>query len=103
MKNSLIILLGMGLLAKTPVEADQKCGDFVYESHDSAVTITKYTGAGDVAVIPPAINDLQVTSIRRRHSHSALTCLACGGHSPARAYQTRKLLTGCSPQATLSP
>ena len=65
MKNSLIILLGMGLLAKTPVGADQKCGDFVYESHDSAVTITKYTGAGDVAVIPPTINDLQVTSIGR--------------------------------------
>jgi hypothetical protein len=51
------------LSALAAAKADQY-GDYGYTTSGGAVTITNYTGAGDVIAIPDAINGLPVTAIR---------------------------------------
>lgn len=56
----LFLLLG-GLIG--PLARGEQFGDFTYFSDGTAITITRYTGAGGVVTIPDAIADLPVRTI----------------------------------------
>ncbi len=61
---SLFLLLFLASLA-TPLAA-QSFGDFTYSSTATAITITRYTGAGGAVVVPDTIAGLPVRAIQVR-------------------------------------
>jgi hypothetical protein len=76
MKNNLLVLFASVILSTPLAVTAAQYGDFTYETDGSAITITRYTGAGDKVVIPGAINGLPVTVIGY---HAFYFCTALTG------------------------